>query len=698
MKYKKFYTLIAATALMMGAISSCGEPAGPTATYEDDTAESIYGKISNFSATTVNAGDTLVFTVTPSQYFVIDQVTNNGEDCERVKRNPDGSAVYKATMAAGRNRLKAMYKVDDSIDFVDQFKLTISDDVFDRVVNSTDKGTKTGLDFRRCGIEKVQAPFKWDGNTKKATSAFVNYVDGDTTHIETSNLGYTVKIRYLSIDTPESTDKIEEWGLSASNYNKFVYTGDKNYLKNIVGNGIRDEDLSQNQGGMTTVILMSQAFAKNCDKATVTELNLGSEEKGIYASTTDGNQRDLAYVWYSTAKNPTKDTFRCLNLEMVYQGFSFGTGSMEDTSPYIYKMFDAANLNAEANRRHLHSGVRDLNYHYWSQPGQTPKRLTLDELYASAPSDPDIRYYPESVYADKKTLYKIHGYVSRKVGTSFYMQTKPSYTREEVEQGKALGIYVFTYSQTIINPGCEVDVVGAISTYGGTFQMQGISYTNIDPNYDRDTKIISTGNKVVPVKLTGAEFNSFKLPSVLVEITDNVWFYNFTGTYKGNEQALGEGGTYEVNKYNEFYPFYNISNTPIFYGSFGSTDNAKTLNDATKANRDGVRYDDRVIRFTLDENVLVKYGLEDSKTYQFFGGGSLLYNAKGPEYITQPGEGGTVKFDYVRKAALYDPADEDGHGLIVISTGYESTGGNKKMTGKICSGKRADIILTEVGA
>ena len=49
--------------------------------------------------------------------------------------------------------------------------------------------------------------------------------------------------------------------------------------------------------------------------------------------------------------------------------------------------------------------------------------------------------------------------------------------------------------------------------------------------------------------------------------------------------------------------------------------------------------------------------------------------------------------EYLRKAAK---PEEAGHGLIVISHGYESTSGKKKMSATICSGRRSDINLVEV--
>ncbi|MCR4911014.1 MAG: hypothetical protein K5925_00590, partial [Bacilli bacterium] len=319
---KKSLIALALGVLAIGSLAGCNGSSEPSVktTYEDKTANSIYGKLSDFSATEVKPGDTLTFKVKPSQYFFIDKVTNNGVPCQRVSNNDDGTSTFSTKIVEGKNSLIASYNIDKDVDFVDEFKLPISDDVFSTVMNYSQTGKKDGLDFRRSGIEKMQAPLKWENGTKKASSAFVNYVDGDTTHVETANLQYTVKIRYLSIDTPESTSEIEEWGLSASNYSKFIYSGDASLLKDIRGNA--GEDLSQNPHGVTSLILMSQDASKNAEKIAVDDLKIGSTEDGIYKATTDGNQRNLAYVWYATVDNPTKADFRCLNLEMVYQGFS----------------------------------------------------------------------------------------------------------------------------------------------------------------------------------------------------------------------------------------------------------------------------------------------------------------------------------------------------------------------------------------
>ena len=684
--------LLSLSLLAVAVLAGCENAPVEIETYYDDiTKDSIYGQLSDFNIESdkVQIGDTLTFTATPSKYFEIDQITNNGERCTRVSRNDDGSAVYSTVIKPGKNRLKGAYNVKMDVDFVDEFKLPVSDDVFNEVISKTKQktGDRKDLDFRRCGIEQVGAPLKWDKGTKKSSGYFVNYVDGDTTHVETYNLGYTVKIRYLSIDTPESTSEIEEWGLSASNYSKYIYTGDDEYKALIQDT----TDFTGVQAGITSLILIGQDASINADTMTVEDLKLNSTDEGTYPATADGNQRSLAYVWYATVENPTKNDFRCLNLEMVYQGFSYGVGSRSDTSDYIYKMFDAAHLSAQANRRHLFSGLIDNNYYYYED--SPVQDLSLKKLYEKATIDTEIGYYPESPFCDKKTLYRVEGYVTRRLATAFYIQDKPSYTQEEIDAGQCYGIYVFTYSETPIRPGDFVKVIGAISSYGGTFQMQGISYHDLDVDPNRDTIIESRKHEITPIKLTGAQFNAKKLPQVLVELTDNIWFYDFTSTYQGVDEPIGEGGSEEINKYNEAYPFYNTSNSPIVYASFGANDNAANI---TSSN---IRYSNSIIRFTVDQDILVTYGVETCYSYRFFVGGSYLYNPKGAEYANNDEDNEykeyTVERTFQRKAALYDSTNPDAKGLIVISAGYESTGGNKKMTAKICSGLDVNLSLAQ---
>ena len=58
-------------------------------------------------------------------------------------------------------------------------------------------------------------------DTLKISATVKSYIDGDTTHFYVDNSVCSdgiLKARYLAINTPESTGKIEEWGKAASKF------------------------------------------------------------------------------------------------------------------------------------------------------------------------------------------------------------------------------------------------------------------------------------------------------------------------------------------------------------------------------------------------------------------------------------------------------------------------------------------------
>lgn len=59
-------------------------------------------------------------------------------------------------------------------------------------------------------------------------------VDGDTIIVTINKKDY--RVRFIGIDTPESTTKIEEYGIEASNYTKEMLTGKTVYLEKDVRN------------------------------------------------------------------------------------------------------------------------------------------------------------------------------------------------------------------------------------------------------------------------------------------------------------------------------------------------------------------------------------------------------------------------------------------------------------------------------
>ena len=75
----------------------------------------------------------------------------------------------------------------------------------------------TGVDY------VAQTKLNMNSDTKKQEVTVKSYIDGDTTHFfvptAISEDG-VLKARYMGINTPESTGKIEEWGKKASNFTK----------------------------------------------------------------------------------------------------------------------------------------------------------------------------------------------------------------------------------------------------------------------------------------------------------------------------------------------------------------------------------------------------------------------------------------------------------------------------------------------
>ena len=142
------------------------------------------------------------------------------------------------------------------------------------------------------------------------------FIDGDTTHfyVPTSVMSSGVlKARYLGINTPESTGKIEEWGKKASTFTK--------------------EKLS------TAASIMVES---NDDK-----WNLDSS-----------GGRHLVYVWYK----PTADAdYRCLNLEIIQNGLSISCGTVNDR--YGQAATDAFQ-QAKREKLHVFSGQKDPGFYY----------------------------------------------------------------------------------------------------------------------------------------------------------------------------------------------------------------------------------------------------------------------------------------------------------------------------------------------
>lgn len=162
----------------------------------------------------------------------------------------------------------------------------------------------------------AQTKLVMDSSTKKQEVTVKSYIDGDTTHFnvptELSADG-VLKARYMGVNTPESTGKIEEWGKKASSFTK-------EKLLNA-----------------SSIIVESDNDQWNVDS-------------------TGG--RHLVWVWYKPADS---DDYRCLNLELIQNGLSISCGTTADRyGEAATKAFQ----QAKTQKLHVFSNEDDPEFFY----------------------------------------------------------------------------------------------------------------------------------------------------------------------------------------------------------------------------------------------------------------------------------------------------------------------------------------------
>ena len=196
---------------------------------------------------------------------------------------------------------------------------------------ATDSGAAAGQE----GVDyAASVVLDMDSDTLKQEVSVKAYIDGDTTHfhvpttvVETGLL----KARYLAVNTPESTGKIEVWGKKASNFTK--------------------EKLQS----ATSIIIESDNGSWNVDST---------------------GTRHLVWVWY---KPEGSDTYRNLNIELLQNGLSVASNSAENR---YGETCMAAIGQAKAQELHMHSKEKDPDFYYGDAVPITLKGLRTNiEMY-----------------------------------------------------------------------------------------------------------------------------------------------------------------------------------------------------------------------------------------------------------------------------------------------------------------------------
>lgn len=163
--------------------------------------------------------------------------------------------------------------------------------------------------------------------TVKTEVTVKTFVDGDTTHFNVTE-GVTdsgvLKARYLAVNTPEVTGKIEEYGKKAAAFTK--------------------EKLSS----AVSIIVESDNAQWNLDST---------------------GERHLVWVWYKTEESAE---YRCLNIELLQNGLCIANSTANNR----YGSTAMAALNqARTLKLNVHSGQKDPDFYY----GEAIE-LTLKEL------------------------------------------------------------------------------------------------------------------------------------------------------------------------------------------------------------------------------------------------------------------------------------------------------------------------------
>ena len=170
--------------------------------------------------------------------------------------------------------------------------------------------------------------------SRKITAEVKSYIDGDTTHfyVETSAEfpDGVVKARYLAIDTPESTGRLEEWGKAASAFTKET-------LKNAAAILLESDDENWNK---------------------------------------DNNGRHLLWIWY---KAEEAGEWRNLNIEILQNGYAVASNSGQNRYGSTCL---AALAQATYEKLYVHSGEKDPSFPYGDATEITLKELrTNREAY-----------------------------------------------------------------------------------------------------------------------------------------------------------------------------------------------------------------------------------------------------------------------------------------------------------------------------
>lgn len=265
-----------------------------------------------------------------------------------------------------------------------------------------------------------------NSDTNKRVVEVRTYIDGDTTHFVDPDNSMSdngvIKARYLAVNTPESTGRIEEYGKKASEFTRSKLES------------------------ATSILIESNDSNWNFDST---------------------GSRYLLWIWYKTSEDAD---YRNLNIELLQNGYAMGSNIIQTRYAEVAKN---ALYQAEVKKLNMYSGVKDDDVYVGDPVDVTLKELVTNLLMYDREDE-------NSLYNLKVGFDAI--VTKNNKNNSIYVE---SLEEDGQCYGMTcfLGYDQISFGVEALEVGNRVRIVGSVQYYegGDSFQISDMTYNARNP-------------------------------------------------------------------------------------------------------------------------------------------------------------------------------------------------------------------------